>query len=170
MIKSKPRQRRGRGGGAGKPAGAAQAGGARQRYAGNAPAGGNAGAKQVNAKINQAATKPVGGDATKIIISNLPNDVTEPAVRVSRLSFYETAVISWCWSSHTQDLMQSTVGPVRSVQMAYNSKGQSTGVATVIFKNRGDGNKAYGACEPGVSMTRHIQLTITDHNRMIDNR
>lgn len=85
MIKSKPRQRRGRGGaagGAGRSASAgaaagAGAGGARQRYAGNAPA--NA---KVNTKINQAATKPIGGDATKIIISNLPNDVTEVAVRV----------------------------------------------------------------------------------------
>jgi hypothetical protein len=36
----------------------------------------------VNAKINQAAQKPLGGDATKVIISNLPNDVTEAAVRV----------------------------------------------------------------------------------------
>jgi len=43
--------------------------------------------------------------------------------------------------------MQSTVGPVKGVQMAYNARGQSTGVATVIFKNRGDGNKAHGACK-----------------------
>lgn len=43
--------------------------------------------------------------------------------------------------------MQSTVGPVKSVQMAYNAQGKSTGVSTVIFKNRGDGNKAHGACK-----------------------
>lgn len=84
MIKAKPRQRRGRGGGA-KPASAPAAGGgggagARQRYAGNAPA--NA---KVNAKINQAAQKPVGGDAVKVIISNLPSDVTEAAMRVCLL-------------------------------------------------------------------------------------
>jgi hypothetical protein len=46
-----------------------------------------------------------------------------------------------------QDLMQSTVGPVKNVQMAYNAQGKSTGVATVVFKNRGDGNKAHGACK-----------------------
>jgi THO complex subunit 4 len=43
--------------------------------------------------------------------------------------------------------MQSTVGPVKTVQMAYNAQGKSTGVATVVFKNRGDGNKAHGACK-----------------------
>ena len=150
MIKSKPRQRRGRGGGAGKPAGAAGAGGARQRYAGSAPAGNTNVNTKVNAKINQAATKPVGGDATKIIISNLPNDVTEPAVRVCLYTSSYGSVESDLREGAAdilQDLMQSTVGPVRTVQMAYNAKGQSTGVATVLFKNRGDGNKAYGACK-----------------------
>lgn len=87
MIKAKPRQRRGRGGGA-KPAGAAAAGGARQRYAGNAPAANNGTAK-VNTKINQAAQKPLGGDAVKVIISNLPSDVSEAAVRVRLLSYVE---------------------------------------------------------------------------------
>lgn len=86
MIKAKPRQRKGGRGGsrsvsAGAPAPAAGAGGARQRYAGNAPA------NKVNAKINQAAQKPLGGDAVKVIISNLPNDVTEAAVRVCPLLF-----------------------------------------------------------------------------------
>lgn len=64
-------------------------------------------------------------DASKIIISNLPNDVTEAAVR---------------------DLMQSTVGPVRTVQMSYTAAGKSTGVATVLFKNKGDANKAHSTC------------------------
>jgi THO complex subunit 4 len=88
MIKSKPRQRKGGRGGsrsasAGAPAsGGAGAGGARQRYASNTPTGN----KQVNAKINQAAQKPLGGDATKVIISNLPMDVTEAAVRVCLFS------------------------------------------------------------------------------------
>jgi THO complex subunit 4 len=50
--------------------------------------------------------------------------------------------------------MQSTVGPVKGVQMAYNARGQSTGVATVIFKNRGDGNKAHGACKPPLAVRR----------------
>lgn len=65
--------------------------------------------------------------------------------------------------------MQSTVGPVKGVQMAYNARGQSTGTATVIFKNRGDGNKAHGACKL-LAHCRFTELTRKDHNRMIDNR
>lgn len=67
-------------------------------------------------------------DATKIIISNLPNDVTEPQVR---------------------DLLQSTVGPVRSVHMSYTATGKSTGNATILFKNKGDAQKAHSTCERG---------------------
>ena len=43
--------------------------------------------------------------------------------------------------------MQSTVGPVKSVQMTYTSTGKSTGSATVLFKNKGDANKAHASCE-----------------------
>lgn len=133
MIAAKPRGRRGgrgRGasgaaaGGAARGADAAPRGasGARARYSGSAPR--NASQTQ-RAAVAPAAGKPITADATKIIISNLPTDVTEPQVR---------------------DLMQSTVGPVRSLQMSYNSSGKSTGTATVIFKNRGDANKAHASC------------------------
>jgi THO complex subunit 4 len=30
--------------------------------------------------------------------------------------------------------------------MSYTSTGKSTGVATVIFKNKGDANKAHASC------------------------
>ncbi|BEI86225.1 hypothetical protein CcaverHIS002_0605120 [Cutaneotrichosporon cavernicola] len=137
MIAAKPRGRRGgRGRGASSasapsrdaaPRGAA---GARARYSGSAPR--NVSQTQ-RAAVVPAANKPVTADATKIIISNLPTDVTEAQVR---------------------DLMQSTVGPVRALHMAYTASGKSSGSATVIFKNRGDANKAH----------------TTYHNRMIDNQ
>nr|XP_018261543.1 THO complex subunit 4 [Kwoniella dejecticola CBS 10117]OBR83701.1 THO complex subunit 4 [Kwoniella dejecticola CBS 10117] len=112
IISAKPKVRRGgkRGGGAAAPS-------ARARYASTVPKA---------AAQAAAPAKPLTAEAIKIIISNLPQDVTEAAVR---------------------DLMQSTVGPVRTVQMSYNSTGKSTGVATVVFKNRGDANKAHAACE-----------------------
>ena len=47
----------------------------------------------------------------------------------------------------SQDLMQSTVGPVKSVQMSFNATGKSTGQATVLFRNKGDANKAHTACK-----------------------
>lgn len=69
IIKSKPRGRRGGRGGA-RPA----ATGTRARYATTIP-------KTVAPVV---AAKAVGSEASKIIISNLPADVTEVAVRVSR--------------------------------------------------------------------------------------
>lgn len=137
IIAAKPRTRRGRGprsggaGGAGGASAGAGAGGARARYAGAAPK--SASAKQSARAAAPVPAKPITADAQKIIISNLPADVTDAAVR---------------------DLMQSTVGPVRSVHLSYTSTGKSTGVATVMFKNKGDANKAHS----------------TYHNRMIDNR
>lgn len=137
IIAAKPRTRRGRGprsggaGGAGGAGAAAGSGGARARYAGAAPK--SASTKQSTRAAAPVPAKPITADATKIIISNLPSDVTDAAVR---------------------DLLQSTVGPVRSVHLSYTSTGKSTGVATVLFRNKGDANKAHS----------------TYHNRMIDNR
>ncbi|KAI9637421.1 uncharacterized protein MKK02DRAFT_43343 [Dioszegia hungarica] len=116
IAASKPKARRG-----GRPARGAPTG-ARDRYASNVP--------------RAAAVAPqriAGTDAVKIIISNLPMDVTEAAIR---------------------DLMQSTVGPVRTVQMSYTATGKSTGQATIVFRNRGDANKAHASY----------------NNRMIDNQ
>ncbi|ORY35513.1 hypothetical protein BCR39DRAFT_510230 [Naematelia encephala] len=127
MIKAKPRgaRRGGRGGrgGARGGAGVATSTSARARYATAVPKAAGA----------TPAAKPITAEASKIIISNLPADVTEAAVR---------------------DLMQSTVGPTKSVQLTYTAAGKSTGTATILFKNKGDGNKAYAAY----------------NNRMIDNQ
>ncbi|WVQ82117.1 hypothetical protein IAT38_004245 [Cryptococcus sp. DSM 104549] len=128
IIKSRPKKNNARGGkrsggGGGRgAAGAAGAGGARARYASDLPKG-----------AASLPAAPVAPEAFKIIISNLPLDVTDNAIR---------------------DLMQSTVGPVRTVQLSYTANGKSTGVATIVFKNRGDAKKAHS----------------TYHNRMIDNQ
>ncbi|WOO77030.1 mRNA export protein mlo3 [Vanrija pseudolonga] len=138
LIASKPRGRRGGGrgprgaGGRAEGGAAPAAGGARARYAGAAPKTGSQVARGAAAPPAKGG-KPLTAEATKIIISNLPADVTEAAVR---------------------DLLQSTVGPVRSVHLSYNSSGKSNGVATILFKNKGDANKAHA----------------TYNNRMIDNR
>jgi hypothetical protein len=58
--------------------GGAAAGGARARYAGNVPAARGV-QQQAVAPLSQATR-----DSLKIIISNLPTDVDEAAVRVSR--------------------------------------------------------------------------------------
>ncbi|WVN86358.1 uncharacterized protein L203_101521 [Cryptococcus depauperatus CBS 7841] len=111
IIASKPKPNRSKQGGA-RRGGAAS--GARARYTSTVPKG------------TSVIQTPLGAEVYKIIISNLPGDVTEPAVR---------------------DLMQSTVGPVKTVRMSFTSTGKSTGVATVVFKNRGDARKAHASCE-----------------------
>nr|ODN91862.1 THO complex subunit 4 [Cryptococcus depauperatus CBS 7841] len=109
IIASKPKPNRSKQGGA-RRGGAAS--GARARYTSTVPKG------------TSVIQTPLGAEVYKIIISNLPGDVTEPAVR---------------------DLMQSTVGPVKTVRMSFTSTGKSTGVATVVFKNRGDARKAHAS-------------------------
>ncbi|KAF4554805.1 RNA recognition motif-containing protein 12 [Elsinoe fawcettii] len=58
-----------------------------------------------------AATLPARGPS-KIIVSNLPDDVNEQQIK---------------------EYFSSTVGQVRHVQMNYTKTGKSTGVATIIF-------------------------------------
>ncbi|VVT45567.1 uncharacterized protein SAPINGB_P000794 [Magnusiomyces paraingens] len=57
----------------------------------------------------------------RIIISNLPTDVTESAVR---------------------DYFSHEVGPITSCSISYNARGQSTGIVTITFKRPGDAHKA----------------------------
>lgn len=58
---------------------------------------------------------------SKIILSNLPADVTEAQVKE----------------------LFTSLGPVRKVAMSYRQNGQSTGTCTVIFARAEDGQKAY---------------------------
>jgi len=70
------------------------------------------------AKTGGAAPQPI----EKIVVSNLPTDVNEAQVK---------------------ELFQTTVGPLREVNLHYDANGRSKGVASVIFQKKGDGNKAY---------------------------
>ena len=46
-------------------------------------------------------------------------------------------------SARHQELFSSTVGPLREVNLHYDHKGVSKGVAAVTFNRKGDGNKAF---------------------------
>jgi THO complex subunit 4 len=70
------------------------------------------------AKPASASPQPV----EKIVVSNLPPDVNEAQVK---------------------ELFQTTVGPLREVNLHYDANGRSKGVASVVFQKKGDGNKAY---------------------------
>lgn len=62
------------------------------------------------------------GQGSKIIVSNLPVDVTEAQIR---------------------ELFASTIGAVSRVVLAYDSRGQSKGSAQVEFKKNDDATKAF---------------------------
>ncbi|CED85176.1 RRM motif-containing protein [Phaffia rhodozyma] len=111
-----------------KPAGGA----ARERYAKDVPTNknGNVQSRQQAAAARvqaQGAAAPAAGadasfHAVKIIISNLPLDVDDQAVK---------------------DLFQSTIGPTRECYLAYDKNGKHKGVATVVFSRKGDAQKAF---------------------------
>ncbi|KAH8915243.1 hypothetical protein BT69DRAFT_1303978 [Atractiella rhizophila] len=93
----------------------------------------SAGKKGARAKAKAKATvkaevKDLKGEgvpvdkATKILVSNLPPDVTEP---------------------HIRELFSQTIGPLKSIELAYDANGKSKGSATVEFKKPGDANKAF---------------------------
>ncbi|KAI9509311.1 hypothetical protein F5148DRAFT_772189 [Russula earlei] len=75
-------------------------------------------ARIANASKTSSAPQPV----EKIVVSNLPPDVNEAQVK---------------------ELFQTTVGPLREVNLHYDANGRSKGVASVVFQKKGDGNKAY---------------------------
>jgi hypothetical protein len=42
--------------------------------------------------------------------------------------------------------MTTTVGQVKVVELAYDNKGKSKGIATVIFRQKGSAQKAFEQC------------------------
>ncbi|KAH8829381.1 hypothetical protein DL96DRAFT_1597911 [Flagelloscypha sp. PMI_526] len=81
----------------------------------------------VKAKAQQAAaatTPAPTASSTKIIVSNLPQDVTEPQIK---------------------ELFSQTVGPLREVNLNHDANGRSKGIASITFQRKGDASKAFEA-------------------------
>ncbi|KZO94144.1 hypothetical protein CALVIDRAFT_484559 [Calocera viscosa TUFC12733] len=120
MIKAKPRSQRRR---RVPPTAKAAVLGASNVGAGAAvKAATRAAALPTPAKSNEPTVTQAQQQAQKIVVSNLPLDVTEQQIK---------------------ELFASTVGKTREATLAYNAKGQSKGIAHVTFFNKGDGFKAY---------------------------
>lgn len=83
------------------------------------------------------------GQGSKIIVSNLPPDVTEPQIR---------------------ELFASTVGQVTKVALSFDARGTSKGVAQVEFKRNEDATKAFQQynkvrrIRPVVAFSRRLTL------------
>jgi hypothetical protein len=103
----------------------------------------------VNPLVQQQ--KQATSEALKVIISNLPLDVEEESVRVSpsleilHLVACSDGVLTR-FSTCFQELMTTTVGQVKVVELAYDNKGKSKGIATVIFRQKGSAQKAFEQC------------------------
>lgn len=176
---------------------AAAAGGARARYAqGAVPATKNA--RQAAAAANVQGGAVSQGEAFKIIVSNLPLDVDDAAVKVS-LPFLPTRVesapppplanpqfastnASTFSDLVSQDLFDSTIGRTRECSLTYDRNGKHKGVATVVFHARGDAQKAFKTCAlslpsflPSLVLADGSRLilrsfSLSDNNRLVDGR
>ncbi|PWN18256.1 hypothetical protein BCV69DRAFT_288534 [Microstroma glucosiphilum] len=122
IIKSKPKGRGGKAGG--RPSNSRKVSGGAKAAA--------IGGKAANAAAVVAANRnkplvipgraPGGNQGSKIIVSNLPLDVTEAQVK---------------------ELFSTTIGPLRRLAMSYRANGTSTGQVTVEFQKFDDATRAY---------------------------
>ncbi|KAI8451229.1 hypothetical protein BY996DRAFT_6432206 [Phakopsora pachyrhizi] len=74
------------------------------------------------APVKSLHLPPQMGQGSKIIVSNLPSDVTKNQI----------------W-----ELFRTTVGPVNQVALSYDNRGVSKGTAQVEFKQNNDSTKAF---------------------------
>ncbi|KAI4143790.1 MAG: hypothetical protein LQ341_002815 [Variospora aurantia] len=118
---------------------------------------------QKNTKATKGPMKPVipnglasGGRESKIIVSNLPADVTEKNVkgedlRSERVCFGAKTYscfrsmnlsISEQSSENSTDYFSDTIGPVKRVTISYGPNGVNKGIVTIIFAKPDSAAKA----------------------------
>jgi len=99
--------------------GAAPASGGRVKYSGSVPSQ----TRQSGAATAlSVATSKLPSNAGKIIVSGLPEDVTEPQIK---------------------ELFAETIGPIKLATLAFNSRGKSIGTATIEFRDPKNAGKAF---------------------------
>lgn len=136
-----------RGGGAVRSAGApAGTGPVRNKHTGGAAAAGAAGPA---ASAPGKPVIPLMADGSKIIVSNLPTDVTENQIRVRTTHLlFDIArheANQYFTLQSQQDLFTQTVGPVTRVSLSYDKNGKSTGSAAIDFKRPTDAQNAFNS-------------------------
>ena len=107
-----------------------------------------AAAPATRARIANTNAPPTGPavktpSAEKIMVSNLPQDVSEAQIKVclERTALNEDSGTDV--SCRLQELFDQTVGQCKEVNLHHDAQGRSKGVAFVRFARRGDGRKAY---------------------------
>lgn len=112
-----------KGGRGGRRGGSGPVGGVKKRPQRAAAAKATAAVTQTQAKAAKAV--PTGpsskGDASKIIVSNLPLDVKEQMIK---------------------EYFSKAIGHVKTCSLSYGPNGVSRGIATIVFSKNGDAEKA----------------------------
>ncbi|KAK9450312.1 uncharacterized protein V1518DRAFT_426214 [Limtongia smithiae] len=101
-----------------------------------------------------AASSGIKLDANdKIIISNLPLDVQESAIK---------------------DYFALEIGAIKKCTLNYNSKGQSTGVVTMVFQKAGDAQRAWkrfnGTPIDNGKKIMHVELVVDPNRKTLADR
>lgn len=149
----------------------------RNKYSGNiAAAVGQPLVSPVAAVATPQVVVPLMADGAKIVVSNLPQDVTENQIRVrlplSQTFFTHTDLFGPTISTTSfhplppmiqQDLFTQTVGPVTKIVLSYDKNGKSTGQASIELRRPGDGQVAFkqynGRLIDGSTCLLHILIT-----------
>ncbi|KAK6067073.1 RNA recognition domain-containing protein [Seiridium cupressi] len=111
------------------------------RPATTAPVGGvQKNSKKPQAATKQAPAKAAGGPGdSKVVVSNLPKDVTE---------------------SQIKEYFLTSVGPIKRLELAYGPGGASRGVATITFSKRDGASKAFNQLNGLLVDGRPIKIEI----------
>lgn len=111
------------------------------------PSTGNAGGNQPkgNGQAAAPAASAFGGVhvGEKIVISGLPTDVDKPQVEVRSETAWPLGASLTSPLPVSQELMKTTIGPIKSCNLSYDSRGQFIGVATILFKKAENATRAY---------------------------
>ncbi|KAI0162767.1 hypothetical protein BJ166DRAFT_612747 [Pestalotiopsis sp. NC0098] len=106
-----------------------------------APVGGvQKNSKKPQTAAKQAPAKASGGPGdSKVVVSNLPKDVTE---------------------SQIKEYFVTSVGPIKRLELAYGPGGASRGVATITFSKRDGASKAFNQLNGLLVDGRPIKIEI----------
>ncbi|ETS79577.1 hypothetical protein PFICI_09430 [Pestalotiopsis fici W106-1] len=106
-----------------------------------APVGGvQKNSKKPQTAAKQAPAKASGGPGdSKVVVSNLPKDVTE---------------------SQIKEYFVTSVGPIKRLELAYGPGGSSRGVATITFSKRDGASKAFNQLNGLLVDGRPIKIEI----------
>ncbi|KAF7518808.1 hypothetical protein G7054_g13334 [Neopestalotiopsis clavispora] len=129
-----------------------------------APVGGvQKNSKKPQTAAKQAPAKAAAGPGdSKVVVSNLPKDVTESQIKAEfELKMLDSPCIQdRRLAMSTPEYFVSSVGPIKRLELAYGPGGASRGVATITFTRRDGASKAFNQLNGLLVDGRPIKIEI----------